>query len=80
MLVVVESIYSMDGDEAPLAEIAAVCQAHGALLMVDEAHALGVLGPGGRGGVRRSEAPPDLLVGTCSKALALRVVLHLAMR
>lgn len=44
--VVIESIYSMDGDAAPLAEIAAITQQHGAQLIVDEAHATGVLGMG----------------------------------
>lgn len=49
IFVAVESVYSMDGDEAPLVELAAVCQAAGAALIVDEAHALGVLGMQGRG-------------------------------
>jgi len=48
-LVVVESIYSMDGDEAPLAAIAECCDTHQAALIVDEAHALGVFGPKGSG-------------------------------
>lgn len=47
--VVVESVYSMDGDLAPLKEIARMCEKHGALLIVDEAHATGVFGNGGRG-------------------------------
>lgn len=49
VFVVVESVYSMDGDEAPLAEILMQCEAAGAALIVDEAHAIGVLGPQGRG-------------------------------
>lgn len=45
-LVLAESVYSVLGDEAPLVELAAVCEEHGALLVVDEAHGLGVHGPG----------------------------------
>lgn len=68
-LVCVESVYSMDGDEAPLAAIHALCQRAGALLLVDEAHALGVFGPGGRGLCAELGVAPDLRVGTCSKSL-----------
>ncbi|MHC5068028.1 MAG: aminotransferase class I/II-fold pyridoxal phosphate-dependent enzyme, partial [Planctomycetota bacterium] len=69
-IVCVESVYSMDGDEAPLAAIAAVCAKHDALLVVDEAHATGVYGPGGRGCCAAVGVRPDVLVTTCSKALA----------
>ena len=49
LLVLCESVYSMEGTSAPLAELASVCSRHNAPLLVDEAHALGLLGPGGRG-------------------------------
>jgi 8-amino-7-oxononanoate synthase len=68
-LVCVESVYSMDGDEAPLVGIRTLCDRYGALLVVDEAHAIGVLGPGGRGLCAEVGIIPDLLVGTCSKSL-----------
>jgi 8-amino-7-oxononanoate synthase len=70
-LVVTESVFSMDGDLAPLPELAAVAQQHGALLLVDEAHATGVCGPGGSGLIRehKLEAAVNLSMGTLSKAL-----------
>lgn len=49
VFVAVESVYSMDGDRAPLPEMAALCRQHGAHLVVDEAHATGIFGPQGRG-------------------------------
>ncbi|HVE68069.1 MAG TPA: aminotransferase class I/II-fold pyridoxal phosphate-dependent enzyme [Solirubrobacteraceae bacterium] len=72
VLVVVDGVFSMEGDVAPLAEIAELCRRHGARLMVDEAHAVGVLGARGAGtsellGV---EAAVDLRMGTFSKSLA----------
>ncbi len=70
-LIVVEGIYSMLGDRAPLAEIAAIKREHGAHLLVDEAHSLGVLGEHGRGLAEEAgvEAEVDFVVGTFSKSL-----------
>ncbi|MDF1753633.1 MAG: 8-amino-7-oxononanoate synthase [Verrucomicrobiales bacterium] len=73
VLVVTESVFSMDGDLAPLKEICEATRSSGALLMVDEAHAVGVIGPQGRGlaaelGV---EDMIDFQMGTFSKAVGL---------
>jgi 8-amino-7-oxononanoate synthase len=63
-----ESLFSMDGDSAPLAALAELAIAHDAVFVVDEAHAFGVLGPGGRGLCAAANVEPDLLVGTLGKA------------
>jgi 8-amino-7-oxononanoate synthase len=71
-LVITESVTSADGRRVPLAGLHATCRARGALLMVDEAHALGVVGPGGRGLGAESgiAAEPDVVrTVTLSKAL-----------
>jgi 8-amino-7-oxononanoate synthase len=70
-LIVVEGIYSMLGDVAPLKEIAAVKRETGAFLLVDEAHSLGVLGAQGRGLTEAAgvEGDVDFVVGTFSKSL-----------
>ncbi len=66
----VESLYSMDGDQAPLNELIAVARRHDGYLVVDEAHATGVLGPEGRGLAHTLEGAPDVIsLHTCGKAL-----------
>lgn len=71
-VVVTESVFSVDGDLAPLAALHQVTSARGALLLVDDAHALGLLGPSGAGGVTAAglAGRPDVLVtATLSKSL-----------
>jgi 8-amino-7-oxononanoate synthase len=71
-LVVVEGLYSIRGDVAPLRDIVDVCRAHGAYLLVDEAHSLGTYGPNGLGCAEDQGVLEhvDFLVGTFSKSLA----------
>jgi 8-amino-7-oxononanoate synthase len=71
-LVIVEGIYSADGDIVCLPEICQVAHAHGALVMIDEAHSLGVLGERGRGAAEHFGLlkDVDLIMGTMSKTLA----------
>jgi 8-amino-7-oxononanoate synthase len=70
-LVVVEGVYSADGDVVPLPEVCRVAHAHDALVMVDEAHSLGVLGPQGRGAAAEHGMldEVDVVIGTMSKSL-----------
>jgi 8-amino-7-oxononanoate synthase len=72
VLVVVDGLFSMEGDLAPLPDIVALCREHGARLMVDEAHAVGVLGTRGAGACELfdREDEVDLRMGTFSKSLA----------
>lgn len=70
--IVVESLYSMDGDRAPLQDLMAVADRHDGFLFVDEAHASGVWGPDGRGFAADFEGRENVLVlHTCGKALGV---------
>lgn len=71
-LIVVDGVFSMEGDTADLAHIVELKRAHGARLMVDDAHGIGVLGHGGRGTAEHFgvEDDVDLIMGTFSKSLA----------
>lgn len=72
-LVIVDAVFSMDGDITNLPEVSRLCRAHGATLMVDEAHSVGVLGTTGHGIEEHFELPADsvdIKMGTFSKAIS----------
>lgn len=68
-VIISETLFSMDGDLADVAALVALAKRHDAVLVLDEAHALGVLGPEGRGAAAAVGVVPDVLIGTCGKAL-----------
>jgi 8-amino-7-oxononanoate synthase len=73
-LVVTDSVFSMDGDIAPLDKIVPLCKKYEAMLMIDEAHSTGILGATGKGATEHFNLKPvedvEIILGTCSKALA----------
>jgi 8-amino-7-oxononanoate synthase len=68
-VVVSESVFSMDGDVADVRGLDELCRRHEAVFVLDEAHALGVLGPEGRGVAAANGVVPDIVIGTFGKAL-----------
>lgn len=70
-LIFSDGVFSMDGDIAPLAEIVSQAKTHGAMIMIDDAHGIGVLGKNGRGSIEHLGVPSDdihILMGTFTKA------------
>lgn len=69
-LVIIDGVYSQDGDISMLPEIISLCKAHGAMLMVDDAHGIGVMGNNGRGTVEHFNClgQVDIITGTFSKS------------
>ncbi len=70
-LVITDTVFSMDGDMAPLQEISFLCEKYGAVLYVDEAHAFGIFGDGGRGLSYELGVEPDIALFTLSKAVGV---------
>lgn len=79
--IVAETLYSMDGDVAPVDDLAAIAARHGAMLLLDEAHATGVFGPDGRGVAAHLQGAGNLVtLHTCGKALGVEGALVCAAR
>lgn len=77
--IAIESLYSMDGDRAPLADVAALAERENAMLLIDEAHATGVFGPDGRGLAAELDGRENVIVlRTCGKALGCEGALILS--
>ncbi|MFM2480071.1 8-amino-7-oxononanoate synthase [Celerinatantimonas sp. YJH-8] len=70
-LVVTEGVFSMDGDQAPLHQMAQICEQHQAWLMVDDAHGIGVLGQQGRGSCDVYQVQPQIRMATFGKAFGV---------
>lgn len=70
-LVITDAVFSMDGDIAPLQEISFLCEKYGSALYVDEAHAFGIFGEGGRGLSYELGVEPDIVLFTLSKAVGV---------
>jgi 7-keto-8-aminopelargonate synthetase-like enzyme len=70
-IIVSDSVFSMDGDIAPLAGLSELAKRYNALLVIDEAHAIGVMGQNGGGAcrIKGQEVKPDIVIGTLSKSL-----------
>jgi len=69
-VVVLDGVFSMDGDVAPLRDLVPVAREHGALVILDDAHGIGILGAGGRGTAEQEQVAVDILIGNLGKALA----------
>jgi len=72
ILIIIEGVYGIDGDIAPLVEISILAEKYDARIMIDEAHSLGVIGKNGKGATEyyNMEKPPDIIIGSLSKSLA----------
>ncbi len=67
-ILIVDGVYSMDGDTAPLADLVPIARAHDMIVIVDDAHGVGVVGPHGRGVAAEAEVAVDIVIGNLGKA------------